>query len=85
MVKLVQIFIFGQIVIEPQHITVKAGNEKLLVTHPIHADAFQQTLHLLFGGGEFQRFSNQLTLVVFSQVGNVGFKQCRHISAAPGP
>jgi len=85
MVKLVQIFIFGQIVIEPQHITVKAGNEKLLITHSIHADAFQQPLHLLFGGGEFQCFSNQLALVVFSQVGDVGFKQRGHINAAPVP
>ena len=39
MIELVQIFIFRQIVIEPQHITVKAGNEKFLIPHPIHADA----------------------------------------------
>ena len=39
MVELVKIFVFRQIVIEPQHITVKAGNEKLLIPHTIHADA----------------------------------------------
>ena len=31
MVQLVQIFILAQIVIEPQHIAVKAGDEKFLV------------------------------------------------------
>ena len=39
MVELVKIFVFRQIVIEPQHIPVKARNEKLLIPHTIHADA----------------------------------------------
>ena len=39
MVELVKVFVFRQIVIEPQHIAVKAGNEKLLIPHAIHADA----------------------------------------------
>ena len=40
MVELVQIFIFTQIVIEPQHISVKAGNEKFLVPYAVHTDMF---------------------------------------------
>ena len=40
MVEFVQVFIFRKIVIEPQHITVKAGNEKFPIPHPVHADAF---------------------------------------------
>lgn len=38
MVQLVQIFILAQIVIEPQHIAVKAGDEKFLVAYAVHAD-----------------------------------------------
>ena len=66
-------------------LTVKAGDEKFLIPHPVHADAFQKSLHLLRGSGEFQGFTDQLALVVFSQVGDVGFKQGRHISVGPGP
>ena len=44
-----------------------------------------KSLHLLRGSGEFQGFTDQLALVVFSQVGDVGFKQGRHISGGPGP
>ena len=84
MIELVQVFIFREIVIEPQHITVKAGDEKFLIPHPVHADAFQKSLHLLRGSREFQGFTDQLALVVFSQVGDVGFKQGRHISGGPG-
>ena len=38
MVELVQIFIFVQIVIQAQHITVKRNNENLLIPHTVHAD-----------------------------------------------
>ena len=38
MVELVQIFIFAQIVIQAQHITVKRNNENLLIPNTIHAD-----------------------------------------------
>ena len=38
MVELVQIFIFAQIVIQAQHITVKRNNENLLIPHTVHAD-----------------------------------------------
>ena len=85
MVEFVQVLILCEIIIEPQHITVKAGDEKFLVPHPVHADAFQERLHLLRGSGEFQGFTDQLALVVFSQVRDVGFKQGRHISSGPGP
>ena len=40
MVEFVQVLILCEIVIEPKHITVKAGDEKFLVPHPVHADAF---------------------------------------------
>ena len=37
--------------------------------------ALQKGLHLLRGGREFQRFAHKPPLVVFAEVGNVGFKQ----------
>ena len=39
MVEFIQVLILCEIVIEPQHITVKAGDEKFLIPHPVHADA----------------------------------------------
>ena len=36
MIELVQVFIFCEIVVEPQHITVKAGYEKFLITYPMY-------------------------------------------------
>ena len=38
MVELVQIFIFVQIVIQAQHITVKRNNEDFFIPHTVHAD-----------------------------------------------
>ena len=84
-VELVQIFILAQMLMQPQHIPVEVGNEDLLIPHPIHADAFQKGLYLLGCSGKFQIFAYQLTLVVFPQVGDIGFKQGGHISAAPVP
>ena len=39
MIEFVDILILSEIVIEPQHIAVKTGNEELLVAYPVHADA----------------------------------------------
>ena len=39
MVELVDVLIFAQVVVKPQHISVKVGDEDLLVPHPVNADA----------------------------------------------
>ena len=74
MVELVNIFILREIVIEPQHIAVKAGNENFLIPHAIHADALEQGLHLFGGGREFQCFAYQLAFVILAKVGDVRLK-----------
>ncbi len=78
MIKLIQIFILAQMVIEPQHIPIERGNKNFLIADAIHADPFQESLHLLGGCGKFQCFTHKLALAVLSGVGNVGFKQGRH-------
>ena len=45
------------------------------IPYPIHADTLQKGLHLLRGGREFQRFAYKPSLVIFTEIGNVGFKQ----------
>ena len=74
MVELVQVLILREIVIEPQHIAVKVGNENFLIPHAIHADVLEQGLHLFGGGREFQCFAHQLTLGVLAKVGDVRLK-----------
>ena len=74
MIKLVQIFILAQMVIEPQHIPIERGNNNFLIADAIHADPFQESLPLLGGCGKFQCFTHKLALAVLSGVGNVGFK-----------
>ena len=44
MIKLVQIFILAQMVIEPQHIPIERGNKNFLIADAIHADPFQKSL-----------------------------------------
>ena len=39
MVELVQVFIFREVVVKPQHIPVKVGDEDFLIPHPVNADA----------------------------------------------
>ena len=75
MVQLVNAFVLAQMVIQAQHVAVERGNEDFFIPHPIHADALQKGLHLLRGGREFQRFAHKPPLVIFAEVGNVGFKQ----------
>ena len=53
----------------------RAEAKDFLIPYPIHADALQKGLHLLRGGREFQRFAHKPPLVVFAEVGNIGFKQ----------
>lgn len=65
-------------VMEPQHIPIERGNKNFLIADAIHADPFQESLHLLGGCGKFQCFTHKLALAVLSGVGNVGFKQGCH-------
>ena len=39
MVEFVDVLIFAQVVVKPQHIPVKVGDEDLLVPHPVSANA----------------------------------------------
>ena len=39
MVEFIQVLILGEVLIEPQHIAVKAGDEELLIPNPVYADA----------------------------------------------
>ena len=48
--------------------------EEIFITS-FDGDALQKGLHLLRGGREFQRFAHKPPLVVFAEVGNIGFKQ----------
>ena len=45
--------------------------EIVLRTDP---DAFKNLLHFFLGGGELHPFTDQLTLVIFSEIGDKGFK-----------
>src|SRR5699024_6287611 len=74
----VDVLIFTQVVVQPQHIPVKVGDEDFLIPHPVNANALQEGLYLLGCRGEFQIFAYQLTFVVLPQVGDIGFKQCGH-------
>ena len=38
MVEFIQVLILGEVLIEPQHIAVKTGDEELLIPNPVHAD-----------------------------------------------
>lgn len=64
---------FAQIVMAPRHITVKADHEKRPIPYSVHADAFQKSLRLLRGSGEFQCFTCQPAPVVLSLVGDADF------------
>ena len=54
LIQFVNAFIFIQIVIEPQHVTVKAGNKNLGVAFSVNPDFGKGILYLLRGGRKFQ-------------------------------
>ena len=41
---------------------------------PADSDAFKDFLHLFLGGGQLHPLTDQLTLVIFSEIGDKGFK-----------
>ena len=78
-IKLVQIFVFAQLVIEAIHIAVIVRDEPFLIglaeVIPLaDADTLEYLLHFLGGGGELHPLAHKLALVVLAKIGDKGGK-----------
>ena len=72
-VQLAQALIFSERLANGRIRTVIVGDEPFLIGPP-DADAPENRLHFFIGHGKLHPFAHQKALVVFTEVGNKGFK-----------
>ena len=74
-VELVKAFVFSEVIIQSQHITLIIGDEVFLIAFSVYANPGEQGLHFLNGSGKSQVFSDfNAPFRVHPQIGHIGFK-----------